>query len=48
MVHTDEGYVGVQPPGYSMEEFAKQDGYEKAEAKLDGGGETIAFSPMMV
>ena len=34
VVRAGDGHIGVQPPGYSMEEFEQQEGFEK---RKDGG-----------
>ena len=39
VVHADESHIGITPPGYSMAEFKQQDGFEKVEMELGGGGD---------
>ena len=37
VVSDDRTHIGIQPPGYSMEEFDDQEGYEKVEQGDTGG-----------
>ena len=43
VVHADQGHIGIQPPGYSMDEFDEQEGFEKVEQGDTGGRVTSTF-----
>ena len=43
VVSADRTHIGIQPPGYSMDEFDEQEGFEKVEQGDTGGRVTSTF-----